>query len=152
MAAKIAWGELVRRVAAMDSWAVKVGVLKSGGGDQPTEGGEITMIGLAITHEFGLGVPERSFLRASIRERIADVRDVQIKLVRRIYAGEIEAPDALEILGAFLVGVVQDFIVNHPLDGDWALAPSTIEAKGSDRPLVDTGRLLQSITFEVYQP
>ena len=54
----------------------------------------------------------------------------------------------LRLAGAFLEGKVKEIIQRgRP---DWPpLKPSTIRCKGSDKPLIDTGKLLNSITHKV---
>ena len=52
----------------------------------------------------------------------------------------------LALVGAQAVSNVQDTI--RDLD-DPPNAPSTIAAKGADNPLIDTGRMRQSITYVV---
>lgn len=54
----------------------------------------------------------------------------------------------LRLAGAFLEGRVKETIQRgRP---DWPpLKPSTVKRKGSDKPLIDTGKLLNSITHKV---
>ncbi|RLI81339.1 hypothetical protein DRP04_06355 [Archaeoglobales archaeon] len=54
----------------------------------------------------------------------------------------------LRLAGAFLEGKVKETIQQGRQD--WPpLKPSTIKRKGSDKPLIDTGKLLNSITHKV---
>ena len=56
------------------------------------------------------------------------------------------AEQALQQLGAMAKGLVQDEIVN----GDFAPnAESTIQKKGSEQPLIDTGTMRQSVNFVI---
>lgn len=56
--------------------------------------------------------------------------------------------DNLEKTGMFAAGKVKEFFVD-PENGWAENSPATIKAKGSDRTLVDTGALRQSITYVV---
>lgn len=54
----------------------------------------------------------------------------------------------LKLAGAFLEGKVKEKITHS--DPSWPpLRPETIKRKGSSRPLIDTGRLRDSITHKV---
>ena len=122
------------------SGRVKVGIptgVKSG------EGTPLSLIGAA--HEFGIGVPERPFLRNTVRTRKVDyVRLNRINIVRMLRE-ELTPQQALDQLGRMAVGHVQGFINNN----SYALAPSTIRRKGSSQALVDTGGLKGAISHEV---
>lgn len=96
----------------------------------------------------GITIPERPFLRVGIRRNL----DFFARLSRRnlvlVARGQSTIPVALGQLGAAAAGKVKQEIV----DGSWAPnAPSTVRAKGSDRPLIDTGALRQSVTYVVDQ-
>lgn len=104
---------------------------------------------VAAVHEFGspeLGIPERPFLRTSIRENQAKyVRLNKINLVK-ILRGGMDANQALNMLGMMAKGDVQTKI----RDGEFqALKPATIARKGSSKPLIDSGQMRQSVSYEV---
>jgi hypothetical protein len=62
-------------------------------------------------------------------------------------AGKIDERKAMGLLGAWASGAIKATISQS---GDFApLAPSTVKAKGSSRPLIDSGQLNQSITWVV---
>jgi len=146
----ITWEELEQRLADIERHTVRIGVFASGPGGDLVAGSDLTMIGLASIHELGLGgLPQRSFIRAGIEHHADAIGAVQNKLVRKIFAGELGGAVAAEVLGQYGVGRVRDYVFTHALDGAWANAPSTIARKGSDRPLVDTGRLMASISYQV---
>jgi hypothetical protein len=146
----ITWEQLEQRLADLEGYAVRIGIFADGPGGELVADGDLTMIGLASIHELGLGGQhERSFIRAGIEANTKTIGAVQSKLVRKIFAGEMGGAVAAEILGQFGVARVRDFVLTHALDADWANAPSTIARKGSDRPLVDTGRMLAAISYQV---
>lgn len=145
------WRDLKKRVEEMGRDHVRVGVLASKGGDAPAGEDGITLVELAAIHEFGspaAGVPERSFIRRTVVEQDGAIRDMQGKLAKAVVLGRMTVERALGMLGAFLVGAIRRTITQ----GDGVPPPlkdATIARKGSTRPLVDTGRLLGSITYEV---
>lgn len=150
----IAWNKLVKRVAGMSDLRVQVGVLAGAGGDQVHPDSGLTMIELAAIHEFGspkAGIPERSFIRAT-----ANRSDVTKKLSRLgahvaklIVEGKLQPTQALGQLGLLLTTEIKRTIVQRKTEGpdNQANAPSTIARKGSSTPLVDTGRLINAITW-----
>ena len=105
---------------------------------------------LAAVHEFGSAdgtIPQRSFLRATTdRERALITR----MLTRAAREGAVKG-DIKRQLG--IVGEKVRSEVIRTIDqsiGLKALASSTIRAKGSTKPLIDTGILKGSITWEVH--
>ena len=124
---------------------VRVGVPASAG---QTEDG-ISLAGLGAVHEFGSAdghIPERSFLRVPLRsnrDKFAAIFKNQVPLVVR---GDLTMRQFMDQLGASAAGVSQEAISAGISPAN---AESTIERKGSSTPLVDTGRLRQSITWEV---
>jgi hypothetical protein len=58
------------------------------------------------------------------------------------------ARNELEKAGMFAANKVKAYFVD-PKNGWPANSPATIKAKGSDRPLVDTGAMRQAITYVV---
>lgn len=138
-----------RVLRTLGTSTVKVGVLSSKGGDADRDG--ISMVELAAIHEFGspaANIPERSFIRRTFAAKEREVAAMSSKIGAAIFAGRMDARRGLEILGAWGATEVKKTITSGagiPPPN----APSTIAKKGSDRPLVDTGRLLGAITWEV---
>lgn len=144
-----AWRALLARAHGLDAY-VKVGVLSDKGGEETEDG--ISLIELAALHEFGTEdghIPERSFIRSTFETRAADeLYQMQVKLSRAVVLGKLTPRIALGMLGAWAAGAIKQTITS----GEGVpppLAPSTIKAKGSSRPLVDTGQLKNSITWLV---
>jgi hypothetical protein len=112
------------------------------------------LVMIAAVHEFGSSdghTPERSYLRSTADAK----RDEYAAAIVGILDAAMAAPAGqgnnvlkrgLGRLGAKVVGDVKLTITN--LDSP-PNAPSTVRRKGADNPLVDTGRLRQSIDFEV---
>jgi phage gpG-like protein len=144
------WRELRRKVIEMGAEGahVKIGVLSSKGGEQ-LEGG-ITMLELAAIHEFGsptAGIPERSFIRFTMRNRKDEIAAQITKVAKAFVADKVTLEQGLGVLGAWAAGAVKKSITSKEIKQD--LKPETIARKGSSTALVDTGRLLQAITWQV---
>ncbi len=88
-------------------------------------------------------IPARSFLRGFVDEYKGVIEGLIEKLLDKLITGNTTVEGALKILGEFATGGVKARIVKGI---DPELHPFTIEHKGSSKPLVDTGRLLGSIS------
>lgn len=146
------WRKMRRRVGELDTRRLQVGVLASRGGNalHDKESG-LTMIELAAIHEFGspaANIPERSFIRRTFEKKDRETVRLLRRLAHAVVTGKMDARKALNLLGAWGASQVKATIAEGPGIPP-PLAPATIERKGSSRPLVDTGRLLDSITWEV---
>ena len=118
--------------------AVKVGVLGSEGSDQ---------VMIATWNEFGTEtIPERSFMRSTMRAEQDKYTDAMAKGMERVLSGKMSVEQVLGLVGLQVVSDVQKTITD--LD-DPPNADATIERKGSSNPLIDTGRMRQSISFDV---
>lgn len=110
-----------------------------------------SVIEVGAVHEFGVGrVPQRSFLRSTIFENKRKYRDFIAALAKKMAKGT-PASTAMGLLGT----KVQSDVQAKFTDNDWpplsekAAAGRRNKNKGSITPLVDTGHLRQSITYEV---
>lgn len=110
------------------------------------DGGSLSTADIGMVHEFGLGVPERAFMRRTFETRAADINKLGVALERRMVRNETAMDVALKTIGAAVVGFVQATIANGVPPPN---APATVARKGSSTPLVDTGQLRNSITSEI---
>lgn len=75
-----------------------------------------------------------------------DAKNIQERLLKKIFRGELPAERFLEQIGL----VMEGYIVKSIKDGNWAPnAPSTVRKKGFDKPLVHYGTMSQSVTSKV---
>jgi hypothetical protein len=91
------------------------------------------------------GIPPRPFFRNMIAEHKSEWPGaMKAALISTNYDGE----KALAIMGEGIAGQLRQSIVdtNEP-----PLNPKTIARKGSSKPLVETGHLLQSVDFEIVE-
>ncbi len=136
----------LRQLGKKADIGVFVGV-RSGAGE--SENGT-SMALIAAVNEFGSSdgrVPERSFLRSTVDENnAAYMNRLERATGRAIDQGRGVMRRELGLVGAKVAGDVQRKIrsLKEPPN-----APSTIARKGSSNPLIDTGRLRQSIDWEV---
>ena len=145
---------LVERVGSLSKASVKVGVLSDRAGEAKRARGEspvkgLTVLEVAKVHEFGApaaGIPARSFLRGTVDEQDSEIRADQHKIAVAVISGRLDLRRGLDQLGARVAAKIQQRIargIEPPLQA------RTIARKGSSKPLVDTGQLRSSITWEV---
>ena len=93
--------------------------------------------------------PPRPILEPAIEKHKDAIADKLKPAMQAALNGDSQgARDGLEKAGMFAANKVKDYFVD-PENGWAENSPKTIAAKGSDRPLVDTGALRQAITYVV---
>lgn len=145
------WDELLTRLAKLDTMHVTVGVMSDQGGSEKVEGSDLTMVELFAIHEFGTRdghVPERAPMRVAFEDGEAQLRSFIAKRAQDVVLGRETPRTAYEKLGLYTQSMIQRRITSGPFLLP-ELAESTKERKGSERPLVDTGQMVQSITYAV---
>lgn len=144
------WRMLLNEVSKLDREYVKVGVLADQGGAAPVEGGDATMVEIAAAHEYGdpqANLPERSFIRRTFIDKAPQLAAMQRKLAGGITTGKLDTRRALDLLGAWAAGQVKLTITSGSVTPP--LKQATIDRKGSSKPLIDRGQLVNSITWSV---
>jgi hypothetical protein len=105
----------------------------------------LTVAQVAAYNEFGnqknpkKGPPERSFLRAVLKEKRTEIRNIADKALKK--------PESFyDIIGTYVLNEIQKKIKSGiaPIN-----ALSTIKWKGSSTPLVDFGQLKNALTYKV---
>jgi hypothetical protein len=108
----------------------------------------ISLAELGAILEFGTArIPPRPFLSNGLKLGKDKLREVSKAMLTQIVQGKRSIVDGLNVLGAVAAGIVQKNIAQAG-----AFAPnaqSTIDMKGSSKPLIDTGQLRQSISWAV---
>jgi hypothetical protein len=116
---------------------------------EKTVNSDIDVAFIGAVHEFGApnaGIPERPWLRPGVRSGSAEMQRLNRVNLIKMLRGQLNPAVALRQLGA----MAQGFVQKHIRSGDFTpLKPATIAAKGSSKPLIDTGQMVQSVTFEV---
>lgn len=120
---------------------VRVGFLE---GSTYPDGTSVPMV--AAIQEFGApkaGIPPRPFFRSMIAAKKGEWGEAVGKLLAD---NGYDAQKALGLAGQGIKGQLQRSIneTNAP-----PLAQATIDAKGFDKPLVDTGHMWNSVDYEV---
>ena len=116
------------------------------GDDKDDRGTDIADI--AMWNELGTsnGIPSRPFMRQSVDNNADTIKAMCKAQIQAVATGKSTAKQALQQIGVMQKGLVQSTI----RDGDFEPnKPSTVKQKGSDRPLINTGRLRQSVSVTV---
>ena len=118
---------------------VKVGLPKNS--NAYPDGTSVIMVG--AVHEFGSPskkIPQRSFLRSTVNSNKRKYKGMFKKLSKNIVDGKIDKKTALGLVGLQVQTDVREMITDIK-------EPELKYREGN--PLIDTGHLRQSITYEV---
>lgn len=145
---------------------VQAGVI--GAAAEADRGAGMTSARLALIHEFGApeaGIPARPFILPSFEKNREAYRRLLIGLIKTaVFRGQMPFSKALALIGAKMAADMKAFVVggapipppNSPATiarklakGAWKGRPAPAEGPGSPRTLVDTGRMVGAITWEV---
>lgn len=134
----------MNRIRAM-AGSVEVGVFSG----YRAPGSKLTLSEIAAVNEYGSAdgrVPSRPFLRLTMNRVTPALQRLTASLVGKVIDGRETKEAMLNEIGSHLKQEVQrtiDMRVPPPN------APSTIAKKGSDHPLIDTGRLRSAISWRI---
>ena len=136
------WDRIQKELKLMDNSSVKVGVM----GDDTAEDGT-NLVDVATMNEFGTSrIPARPFMAQAFDTHRRKLLSKAENLKSDIFKGRHGTKSALNELGIVHKGQVQGIFRTGSFAPN---APSTVAKKESSQPLVDTGRLRQSIDIEV---
>lgn len=104
------------------------------------------LVDIAMWNELGTAnSPSRPFMRDSVDKHIPAINHMLAAQKDALLEGAT-AKDILNTIGLFQ----QDLIQTEIEQGDFvANAPATIKRKGSDKPLVDTGTMKNSVHYYI---
>jgi hypothetical protein len=133
--------KIIQQALKLDGKGVKVGIRRGKGSHDGTD-----MLDIAVYNHFGTAtIPARPFVSDCAEKNAGQIQEAQKRLVYRVYQGGLSADGALAELGAWYVNVQK----GHILHGGWTPnAPATVKCKGSNKPLVDTGQLVNTVDWE----
>ena len=97
----------------------------------------------ATVGEYNVNIPPRPFLRNAIRENSPDWAD---QIANLLQSNNYNAKRVLRLMGPEIVGQVQDSIDKLM---DPPNAPSTVRKKGFDNPLIESGKMKNTVSYEV---
>lgn len=113
---------------------------------EATEDDGTDVCDVAAWNELGtVNMPSRPFLRKSVDENEGKIKSY-LKSMKNVMLNGASAEEILKEIGIFQKDLIQEKIT----DGEFAPnAQSTIRQKGSSKPLIDTGRMRQSVNYVI---
>jgi hypothetical protein len=136
----LGYKKIVKETKALDATSTNVGLFGSGG--NPSD----DMAARATVMEFGSsrwkdtrGFP---FIRQAFHNNLKSLQKVVQVWYGRVLDRKVESRKALENIGEWFTGKVKEEITNGSFRG---LSIDTIIAKGSAKPLIDTGDLRRRV-------
>lgn len=138
---------------------VKIGLIGPKAEQQHEAGEKLTVVEIGAVHEFGIEVPQRSFIGSTVDMHRAAYWTLLQQMAGAIYDQKIDVRRALGIVGQRVMADIR----NRMVEGAGIPppnAPSTIEkklrsgrwnkgSKGAPRTLIDRGQMLAAITYLV---
>ena len=112
-------------------------------------GDGVTVIAVGASHEYGAGVPRRSFLRVPFQMKKDQMDQTTVDQFRAVFEQGQDAKRAMGLIGMQAVNIVKGAFTSRGY-GAWPdISEATKEMKGSSQVLIDTGTLRNSITYVV---
>ncbi len=137
--------QLLKKLESMKRLDLLVGVPQE---ETEREDNEITNAQLMFIHSEGSpahNIPPRPVIEMTLKEEKEKISEKFKKALNVVVKGG-DPRTELEKLGIYVVNKIKAKFGSEDLA---PLQPATIKAKGSDRPLIDTGQLRDSITYVV---
>lgn len=91
-------------------------------------------------------IPERSFLRSGFDENADKVLETTEAVLPDVLIGTLSVEHYAKLVGLQLASAIKEYAVNLNSPPNH---PFTKQQKGSSNPLVDTGDMINGITYEV---
>jgi hypothetical protein len=170
------WKRILQSVKKMHKGArVKVGFMHQEG---TYEDSDVTVVDVAIWNEFGTEtIPERPFMRQTSQKMQPRMEQLSEKLLIKYIEGKTSIDSALDVMGLTMVSAYKNAINNWTsppnapatilqkarkagrakIESDIKRRTKKGESResaeksamaGYDNPLVDTGQMMQSVTYE----
>ena len=117
-------------------------------GDAQEDDG-VDLLDVAMWNELGTSrAPSRPFMRKSVDENADKINAFLKAQLKKLARGETTAEQILKVVGVFQKRLVQAKFKDGAFEPN---APRTILRKGPYKPLIDTGRMRQSVNFVITQ-
>jgi len=138
--------DLLRRMKeAGEELTVRVGVI----GDEAEaqhQADDLTVVDIATAHEFGVGVPQRSWLREWVDENEPELQRRMRAIADAVVKRGLPLKPGLDAFGEKAVGEIKQRISGSIPPPN---SPVTIARKGSSTTLINTEQFRSSITSDV---
>lgn len=113
---------------------------------EATEADGTDICDIAAWNELGTeNIPSRPFLRMSVDENVDKINNFLQSQKNALLSGK-DAEQVLKEIGLFQKDLIQEKITEGSFVPNSEI---TIERKGSSKPLIDTGRMRQSVNYVI---
>lgn len=136
-------GNLAKRLATLARTKAEVGFFQ---GDTYDDGTPVAQV--AAWNEYGSRFhPQRPFMQETLENKtnLHAIIKVMKQAARASILNQGGARSLMQLLGKIVAEEIKITIANYPGHN----SPSTIDRKGFDRPLFDTGKMLESVRFRI---
>lgn len=143
------WKRILTELKNANRSYVKVGVIGAAAMQKTADG--VSMAELALIHTYGSpkrSIPARPFIAEGINAQEAKIKTLTEKLAEKVSTGKLTIQTALATLGEAGAAAVKRYVKSGPYIRP-LLKAATIEAKGSSRPLIDSSRMINSVSYEI---
>ena len=131
-------------VSEIGSYYIKAGILES---NNPVGESGTRVAEYALDNEFGTHkIPARPFIGTATDEQGAGWVDTVKKQVPLVLTQKMKLSVLMDTVGKKMRFAIKDQIKFITIPKN---APATIEKKGFDNPLIDTGLMLETVDYEV---
>lgn len=93
-----------------------------------------------------INIPERSFVRAGFDDNKSKIEKSAEALLEKVVQLKLPPKALFETIGELAVGMIQDYLTSVSAPPN---SSATVKMKGSSNPLIDSGRLRNSIDYKV---
>lgn len=139
--------ELLERIAVFNDLEEVVGLFGSSG-DAPSSAAGLSMAELGAVHEYGTDdghIPARPWVSVGAEMAANEVEKMFAEGLDAVLDGKLTPGELLDRAGLLVETEIKDYASN-PTTPPPPNAPATIARKGSSNPLIDTGRMVGSVT------
>lgn len=132
----LGWKEIQHNIIQASSKVAVVGII--GGGEELEK---------AVANEFGTDkIPERPFMRQTFDKVAPEIQKKKKEGMNQMIFDGVKPSKVLSRIGNFYRQEIRNAIANKEFKPNSA---STIKRKGSETPLLDTGKMQQSLQVEI---
>lgn len=137
---------ITKEIHELKGHSIKIGIWDEGGGEGNKKA---SVLEYAMFNEFGTSrIPARPFMQTTYDNHADEVKKFTELMVDKIINNSATTERTLKVIGEFYQMKVQQTIREAK---NWAAPndPKTVELKGSSSPLIDTGRLIGAVRYEI---
>jgi len=102
-----------------------------------------------VEEHYVRSIPARPFIEDGIKSGVDEIDARAKKYYEKTVADGKPYLAGLHAIAVTAIGEIQKLVRGGYYENEYPNSPETIKAKGSDKPLIDTGQLLNSLTYVI---